>query len=755
MNYLDPSNRDFSSLSIKDLLEAREAYHVHLSRMERVIGTAIGRFLIRRSDKDFRNPYSAESAAKSPARTLGNADVRKWSWPCVLVFVRDWHTKEAMRTQPDNVVPSFLYLSDGRVVPTCVICVGLDEEPVRPLSHLNFPSKLIGGGYPVLTEVQNTRHVGSLGCLVTDGDTVYALTNQHVVGEAGRETLTLVNGQRRKIGVASAKQVGKKPFGQVYQGFPAVHAFCNLDAGLVRLEDVNRCTAQVFGLGQLGPLIDVNVNTLTLDLIGMPVRAFGGVSGELTGKVFAFFYRYRSVGGFDFVADLLIGPSNARTPLRTQHGDSGTLWVYDPPKPKPKPKQKQKQKPEEPQPELNGEGVQAPRYRPLALQWGGQKLLAAGAEVGVQFALATFVSTVCRELEVDLISDLNIGQVPFWGRLGHYQIAAEACVLVTNQKLTTLLNKNIDRISFDLQTIHASSKSQKTGVFQKLPDFVPLADVADLVWKSGPAGIKRGKEGPNHFADMDAASAGPLFAGKSLLDLTRKPSNIDPAIWDSFYDELNAASENDTKKGALPFRVWQIYQALVGFVQERKVADFVCAAGILAHYVGDACQPLHTSQFHDGPPGQSIGVHAMYEDTMLDSRPDELVDAVAAALGNRKAKKDVTGGKEAAASIIQLFRDVRKVLSPEEIVKFFLTLDQNKPKQMWDEFGARTAEVMALGCLRLASLWQSAWVEGGGDQIPNNKLTAINKSTLKQKYENKTFLESLNLKDMAAGQVLK
>jgi hypothetical protein len=736
MDFLNPTKRDFLSLSITDLLEAREAYHVHLSKMERVIGTAIGRFLIRRQDKDFKDPYGHEKRFQTTPRTLVNSDIRKWSWPCVLVFVESWLTKEEMSEQPDEVVPPLLYLPDGRVIPTCVVCAGLDEDRLRPLGGLNFPSKLIGGGYPVLTDVQNSQHVGSLGCLVTDGESVYALTNQHVIGAAGREALTLINGQRRRIGVSSDRQIGKKAFGAVYKGFPEIRAFSNLDAGLVRLEDVNNCTAQVFGLGELGPLIDANVNTLTLDYIGMPVRAFGGVSGELTGKVFAFFYRYRSVGGFDFVADLLIGPAGERTPLLTQHGDSGTIWVYD-----------------QPHSQSNGDGVKAPRFRPLGLQWGGQKLLAADREIGVQFALATFISTICRELDVDLIRDLNVGQTPFWGRLGHYQIAAVACGLVTNQKLAALLEKNINRISFDLQTIHDSSKGKKTGVFKQLPGFVPLADVPDLVWKSGPAGIRRGKEGPNHFADVDAVSPGPQFSGKSLLDLTRKAGNIDPAVWDSFYNELNENSDAETTKGSLPFRVWQIYQEMVGFVKERKVADFVCAAGVLAHYVGDACQPLHASQFHDGPVGQSIGVHSMYENTMLDSRPDELVVAVESAIGNRKAKKDVSGGKEAAASIIQLFRDARKMLAPEEIVDFFQTLTDNKPAQMWEEFGERTAKCMALGCLRLASLWQSAWVEGGGDQIPNNKLTEIKTTILRQKYEKKTFLESMNLKDMTESQI--
>lgn len=87
-------------------------------------------------------------------------------------------------------------------------------------------------------------------------------------------------------------------------------------------------TAQVFGVGELGPVIDLNTDTISLDLIGCPMRAFGAASGELRGEIQGLFYRYRSMGGFDFVADLLIGPRE-RDVLSTRPGDSGTVWVWD------------------------------------------------------------------------------------------------------------------------------------------------------------------------------------------------------------------------------------------------------------------------------------------------------------------------------------------------------------------------------------------------------------------------------------------
>ena len=38
---------DFSSLSLKDLIEARDLYHFHLMNKANVIGTAVGLYLIR------------------------------------------------------------------------------------------------------------------------------------------------------------------------------------------------------------------------------------------------------------------------------------------------------------------------------------------------------------------------------------------------------------------------------------------------------------------------------------------------------------------------------------------------------------------------------------------------------------------------------------------------------------------------------------------------------------------------------------
>ena len=728
MAFFDSAHRDFSSISIKDLLDARDAYHVHLAQRENVIATAIGRFYIRRRDRDSTTPGKARKRDRSPERTLDNSVVKPWSWPCVLVFVSKWLTREEMRKTPEQVIPSFLYLADGRVAPTCVILA--QRLPTRrALDRLAFPSRLIGGGYPILTDVQGQLHVGSLGCLVTDGDSTYALTNAHVSGEPGREVFTLIRGERRRVGISHAPEVGRIPFDTAYPGWSATRSQLNVDAGLIRVDELSSCTAQVFGIGEVGPLIDLNVNTMSLDFIGCPVKAFGGASGELAGRVQALFYRYRSVGGVDYIADMLIGSRATGAPLVTRPGDSGTVWFFD----------ADAQIKHDP-----ATGVE--KLRPLALQWGGDVLGIGGSES--RFALATCLSTVCRTLDVEVVTDFNTGQPEYWGRVGHYKIAGTACELVASSKLRTLLQKNLDRIAFSDDDIGNGEVQRRFD----LNEFAPLADVPDLKWKRRGAAFARPKDGPTHFADMDQEGFGP-FAGKTLLDLCKSTKNVNPQTWDDFYTELQKNSDGRVQRGSLPFRIAQFYDAMVEFVSEGKLVDFVCAAGLLAHYVGDACQPLHASHLHNGPDGDS-GVHSAYETTMLDKFAVQIVEGVNRAVGSAKVKGTITGGHGAAVSCVELIRRVRQILSPETINDVFDDVEgRERIDHLFNELGGRTVKCMAEGAKELARLWDSAWREGKGDSIAAAKMVAISKAQLRQRYERKTFVESLTLREMAAKEI--
>jgi hypothetical protein len=343
-------------------------------------------------------------------------------------FVKKWATEDQFGSARDKIhlgdfVPHSIEMPDGRVVPLCVIEAPPVEveltEPVTP----EFPSNWIGGGYPVIADVQNQEHIASIGGMFTDGHLVYAITNRHVTGEPGEVVYSLIGGDRVPIGTSSRKQITRMPFEKAYPAWSGKNVFVHMDIGLIEVEDANRWTSQIYGIGHTGHMVDLNTDNLSLRLIDCPLRAFGCASGQMHGRVLGMFYRYKAVSGSEYVADFIIGPDGNK-PFKTQHGDSGTLWLLD-----------------TGDPEMG--------LMPLALQWGGQ-VLADGNGNSMQqpFALATNLSTVCRELDVDYVQDWNIGQFEYWGAVGHYTIASIACDITQDAQLKKLMLANARAFPF-------------------------------------------------------------------------------------------------------------------------------------------------------------------------------------------------------------------------------------------------------------------------------------------------------------------
>jgi len=266
-----------------------------------------------------------------------------------------------------------------------------------------------------------------------------------------------------------------------------------------------------------------------------------------------------------------------------------------------------------------------------------------------------------------------------------------------------------------------------------------LADVPDLVWRA----IRKKDEG-NHFADMDQEGKG-QYAGKTLLDLCKDPKNVSVDVWNKFYDSLDVGY----KRGALPFRVWQMYDAMVDYVKKGKIAEFVCTTGIMAHYVGDACQPLHVSHLHHGHNESEAGVHSEYETKMLDRFAPEIIAGVNSKLKNKKAKPTVKGGHEAAILVIELMRKTIQMLPPQDVIDAYKSQGSgSRIQRMWDALGDRTVECVANGCLELATLWASAWKEGGGSAVSQQVIAPVSRTKLKTLYNTSNFLPALRLKEM-------
>lgn len=730
-----PPQRDYSSLSVRDLVEARDAYHLHLSHLTNVTATAIGRYRIHRDDWYAEHSPGEtrpdDVAPVTATKTLYNTVVRPWSWPCVLVFVDHWLDRAEFVRSPDQMVPRALFLPDGRVVPTCTIFVERSDAPAMRNDAPSFPKSLVGGGFLLTSRVQGADHLGSVGCLVSDGRSTYALTNQHVAGRPGDEVATILRGNRVPVGVAADGSIRKIPFSTAYPGWPGINAVSNIDVGLVDVSDVSLWTSQIVGLGTIGTPIDLTVDNISVDLIGCPVRAFGGASGALAGRIAALFYRYKSIGGTDYISDVLIAPEESQS---TRPGDSGTMWCL-----------------------VDDNADQTDPLRPIALQWGGHVFVDSGrAKVAQGLALATFISTICRELDVDVLRGVNSDLPEYWGDVGHYTIGAKACQLLShNPNLSKLMMENLDRVAYGDDNI--SSKSFKTTTQQR---FSPLADVPDKVWKrpGGPA-ARGNHENPNHFADMDKPNA----QGQTLLEITKgadgrtDPSKVAIDVFQAYYDEIH-----DRSRGLLPFRVWQFYDLMVKAAKAGDVAGFVAAAGVMAHYVGDSCQPLHISYKFNGDPDRKDPrtnkiygheVHSAYESDMLRAHAPEMLarlntalDIAPNQLGSHGFQTLCSSGHDAAVATVEVMRTAFATISVDAIIETFV----QDPNAMWSQFGQDTVELLAEGARCLAMIWESAWRTPGNaitafDAIPFEDLVTI--------YESKNWAPSMTLDEI--GPILE
>jgi len=776
---------NFKSLSMKDLLEARDLYHYHLMNKPNVVGTAVGLYFIRNSepypDEEDRHGHRARGIRRKQVakhkgqRRLDNSGVRDYSWPCVHAFVCEWvdeskfgNAKEQLH--PEAMVPKTLYMPDGRMVPVCVTLVqqGAADET---LPQWQWPGGVFGGGMPILVRTQERERIATAGGLVTDGHKVYALTSRHVSGEDAETVYTLSRGGRTPIGHGSALHLARLPFTDVYPEFPGRRTYVNLDVGLIELDDVNAWTSRYLDLGSVEALADLNELNISVRLIDAPVVAVGAASGRLEGRIKALFYRFKSVGGYDYISDFLIAPRDLgekqRGKPQTRPGDSGAVWHLV-------------THPEDNEPKTEDDEFRG-TYRPLAVEWGGQVFL--GSTPGkYTFGLATNLTTVCHALNVELVLARNVGALPYWGQLGHYSIGTFACTAVTDAKLKSFVSAHVEQISFRISELDAESIRERIKSSKDDEQLIPLADVPDLVWKTYYKkrggrdtrvfnGRTNGPEHPTHYADIDE----PRPDGRTLRDLCLEDdANISVAFWQQFYDAAGHTKENE--RGLLPFRVWQFFDQLVEFASRKEPDKFLCAAGLLSHYVGDACQPLHGSRYADGYADRpkkvkhrrrdtgeeyetdshvGAGVHSTYETKMIDRKSTELVEGIRALLPTWNGNlPPITSGHAAAKAVIHLMDRSATRLPPLDIVEAYIAAGEKETvavqDALWEQFGEATIETMVDGATVLAAIWTGAWRIGKGQKIANSALLSINPETLKTHYENRKFVPSLNLDEIGA-----
>jgi hypothetical protein len=103
-------------------------------------------------------------------------------------------------------------------------------------------------------------------------------------------------------------------------------------------------------------------------------------------------------------------------------------------------------------------------------------------------------------------------------------------------------------------------------------------------------------EAIRHYIDLENFGADPFAALQPSYDAMVREYGADTLV----------------RSGTLPWTIETMAEASEQAWRKGDCVDAILRSGYLAHYVGDASQPLHTTKFYDGYP-QDRGLHARLE----------------------------------------------------------------------------------------------------------------------------------------------
>lgn len=239
-------------------------------------------------------------------------------------------------------------------------------------------------------------------------------------------------------------------------------------------------------------------------------------------------------------------------------------------------------------------------------------------------------------------------------------------------------------------------------------------------------------EGPRHYMDLE--NLGPIESIPLPFDEVKKK-----------YDDKFLADN-----GILPWYIQEIMTKLTKAMKDKRKTEILFLAADLAHYIGDANMPLHTSANHDGQLTNQKGIHSMWESRIPEmfGKDYNFYTGEAKYIDNvEKATWDmVKDSHSQAAVLLQVDKKLRDsfasgnifekdekgnvaknkfndmIYSKEYVTQFHTALNGMVEKQM------RKAIVST------ANFWYTAWVNAGKpnlEELDSKEMTNRNKKNLK------------------------
>ncbi len=229
----------------------------------------------------------------------------------------------------------------------------------------------------------------------------------------------------------------------------------------------------------------------------------------------------------------------------------------------------------------------------------------------------------------------------------------------------------------------------------------------DLVAKAMEADAAKratGCEDVFHFIDLD-----------QFGDPKNYPRSIDEGVKKHGLDAF-------TRSGLLPWRVKEVFDQLVDAWKAKDVTKIIHLSAWMGHYAGDAHVPLHACANYDGQLTGNDGVHARFENEMLEAYDFE--KAVIPLLGEAKEVADPFEATFAVAldslshveAIIKADTEATSKepgLKPGRDGKLPRQRSEAYYKEMYEKLHVMAEQRLAKASTWAASLWWSAWVRAG------------------------------------------
>jgi hypothetical protein len=205
------------------------------------------------------------------------------------------------------------------------------------------------------------------------------------------------------------------------------------------------------------------------------------------------------------------------------------------------------------------------------------------------------------------------------------------------------------------------------------------------------------------------------------------------------------------KYGILPWYMLEMMEKLTAAMKKKRKTDILFLAGDLAHYLGDANMPLHTSLNHNGQLTGQTGIHGFWESQL----PELFGDSYNFNVGQATYINDVTAETWAivkhshilADTLLLIDKALRASFDPAKMYKKDsvggnattqfgdLIFSYDYAKAYHNAMKSMVENQMRHAIKDVANFWYTAWVNAGSPNLSaldNEEVTKSNKKRFKK-----------------------